>query len=396
MSEIIPIHQQDVLITTGTGYDEEVHAAGAAADAVAKARLFADERSGLTHNTRRRHSLAVRKYAEFLRTVKREQIGDENGTGGLYDMADRFDEFAEALGDLKRPISGMCWGSVTYGLMHMFKDWLLETGYAIGSVNVFLSTIRKYTKMAFRAGLIDEKQYLLASTAGSIPKRLHDTIDDNRDVTRIGNKKATATVFSEQVVRKMFDQGNYPATAIGMRNWLIVCLLAEHALRASELVSLKVEDINVDRGYFTVYRRKVGKMSGRILMLDHTFEAIRAYKAAGHMPEEGPLIRRGTYGHVLSGSPLSETGLRSVIRGVGKQFGIERLSPHDFRHAAATSAGEDKTNTVKAIQSLGGWTNPTMALHYMNAGGYENEGLTVWGKTAVVREEAPADEAEAS
>jgi hypothetical protein len=44
------------------------------------------------------------------------------------------------------------WQSITYGLIETFVRWQLQQGYAIGSINVWLATIKKYCALATKAG----------------------------------------------------------------------------------------------------------------------------------------------------------------------------------------------------------------------------------------------------
>ena len=46
------------------------------------------------------------------------------------------------------------WAGVTWGLVSKFRDWLLTRGYAIGSVNLHLTTLRTYAGLAMQAGVI--------------------------------------------------------------------------------------------------------------------------------------------------------------------------------------------------------------------------------------------------
>src|SRR5260370_41934541 len=39
------------------------------------------------------------------------------------------------------------WNGITYGLVDGFVRWMLQEGYAIGSINVRLSTVKAYCKL---------------------------------------------------------------------------------------------------------------------------------------------------------------------------------------------------------------------------------------------------------
>lgn len=43
------------------------------------------------------------------------------------------------------------WRGVTWGLVEGFVKWQLRRGYSVGSVNVRLSTVKTYCKLALKA-----------------------------------------------------------------------------------------------------------------------------------------------------------------------------------------------------------------------------------------------------
>src|SRR5258708_6843012 len=53
------------------------------------------------------------------------------------------------------------WTGVTYGLLDGFVRWMLAEGYAIGSVNVRLSTVKVYAKLCAKAGVLSASEYAL-------------------------------------------------------------------------------------------------------------------------------------------------------------------------------------------------------------------------------------------
>ena len=59
---------------------------------------------------------------------------------------------------------------------------------------------------------------------------------------------------------------------------------------------------------------------------------------------------------------------------LGKLIGIKNLSPHDLRHSWATEHARQGVN-VKALQQAGGWSSPSMPLHYVQENDIANEGL---------------------
>jgi hypothetical protein len=52
-------------------------------------------------------------------------------------------------------------------LVAAFVQWQLSQGYAIGSINVRLSTIKTYAKLASQAGALHPTEYAMIRTVAS-------------------------------------------------------------------------------------------------------------------------------------------------------------------------------------------------------------------------------------
>ena len=61
---------------------------------------------------------------------------------------------------------------VTFGLVLAFREWILQKGYAVGSVNGRLSSVRTFAKLAGEAGAVPAK------TAREDPGRAGSQPDD--------------------------------------------------------------------------------------------------------------------------------------------------------------------------------------------------------------------------
>lgn len=91
-------------------------------------------------NTLARHRAALASFAAFLRAAGVEADGRELLT------------WPEA------------WEGVTWGLVVASPRWLLEEGYAIGTVNSRLSTVKRYAALAAQAGTVPPEALALIQT----------------------------------------------------------------------------------------------------------------------------------------------------------------------------------------------------------------------------------------
>ena len=46
------------------------------------------------------------------------------------------------------------WQGMSFGILEGFKQWMLDEGYSMGSINVQVATVHRYCDLAFRAGHI--------------------------------------------------------------------------------------------------------------------------------------------------------------------------------------------------------------------------------------------------
>lgn len=133
--------------------------------------------------------------------------------------------------------------------------------------------------------------------------------------------------------------GNVPR---GKRDRAMLECLYATGLRVSELVNLKVSDINLEAGYV----RTLGKGSKERLVPigDTAMEAIKVY-----LSNSRPGFTKGKVSPYLFLSsrcqPLSRQGFWKIIKKYGLKAGIKKkISPHSIRHSFAThliGAGAD-------------------------------------------------------
>ena len=60
------------------------------------------------------------------------------------------------------------WPVCAWGLLETFIRWQLMQGYSLGSVNVRLSTVKTYAKLALRAGTLDKGEYAMIMTVTEV------------------------------------------------------------------------------------------------------------------------------------------------------------------------------------------------------------------------------------
>lgn len=125
-----------------------------------------------------------------------------------------------------------------------------------------------------------------------------------------------------------------PSTRLGRRDRAMLEILYATGLRVSELVGLRVQNVNLEAGFV----RTLGKGSKErvVPMGGKANEALREYLLDGRPG----LLRHSTSPYLflnLKAGPLTRQGFWKIIRQYGLKAGIrKRIAPHIMRHSFAT------------------------------------------------------------
>lgn len=332
---IVPITQHNALVT-----------AGKVANRYAAADAFADYTGRKAQNTLDAHRSDLVNFADYLCEA----------TNGA-DCPD-----AETL-----QTTPAAWAGVSWGLVAGFVRWMLGKGYAVGSINRKLSTVKVYAKMAAQAGAIDAQDAALIRSVGGYGGKEAKRVDERRETTRNGAKKAEHVSMTSDQAAALKAQ---PDTPQGRRDAVIMCLLLDHGLRVGELVGLEVTAFDVKAGSFTFYRPKVDKVQTHRM----TTDTVRAIAAWLHTdaPAMGPLLRGSHKGGGLTGAGMVERSITERVRILGEAVGLTGLSAHDCRHYWASRAASQGTDPF-ALRDAGGWSSLAMPSRYVESATIANE-----------------------
>lgn len=318
---------------------------GQVANEYAARNVFSDYQNGKAPNTLRRQKNDLDLFSAYLKEA-----------GVIIDANDL----------LNNPEA---WKGTTQGLVKGFVRWLLQQGYAIGSINVRLSTVKLYCKLAADARIIPQPEYGMIQLVKSYSHKEGRNIDQQREVTRKGLKKAAAVPISKEQASALKNQ---PDTAQGRRDALLMCLLLDHGLRCGEIADLKPEHFNLSDGTLVFYREKVDKTQTHKLTED-TLQAVKRYLEI--CTPDNTLLAGSRKGGELQGS-MSRRAITMRANTLGKRVGLEPLSAHDGRHAWATFASRNGTN-IKSLQQAGGWKSFSMPARYIEDNSIANEGVNL-------------------
>ncbi len=168
----------------------------------------------------------------------------------------------------------------------------------------------------------------------------------NLDTPR-GWKRLPKTLSSGDV-DALLDQPD-PATAIGLRDKAMLELLYATGLRVSELVGLKLRDINLERGFLIIIGK--GSKERAVPMGESAIASVREYLDRARRT-------------LLGGAESDYLFISSKRRGITRQMFWERIkfyarkagigstvSPHTLRHSFATHLLDNGAD-LRAVQAM--------------------------------------------
>jgi|AP45_3_1055517.scaffolds.fasta_scaffold24310_2 integrase/recombinase XerD len=139
-------------------------------------------------------------------------------------------------------------------------------------------------------------------------------------------------------------------TAAGLRDRALLELLYATGMRVTELVTLRIDVVNLDAGFLTC----VGKgAKERIVPIGHVaVDWVSRYLASGRPALLKHRESVQLFVNARGGASLSRIGFWKVIKKYGRQAGLTLdLSPHVLRHSFATHL-LDRGADLRVIQTL--------------------------------------------
>lgn len=173
------------------------------------------------------------------------------------------------------------------------------------------------------------------------------------NVQMIDRPKARYTlprILSQQEVLRMIEV----TTNIKHRN--ILYAIYSSGLRLTELISLKIEDINYDRKQIIVRGGK-GNKDRSVMLSDHLAEVLRAYF---HKYKPSTYL----FESIKAGKQYSTSSIQKIVRQSASKAQIsQKVTPHVLRHCFATHL-HDRGISIASIQELLGHKNIKTTLVY--------------------------------
>lgn len=260
----------------------------------------------------------IEKYLEYLRVVKKYS---EKTIISYYDDLILYNEFL---------------GNKFINILDINYDTVKEYMKYLYSLNIGKSSISR--KLSSIRGLYN---YLLRE----------DLVKDNY-FNKISNPKKDNYLpkfLKDDELNKLFSVCKYD-TAINQRNSVIIELLYATGVRVSELVNIKLSDMELNERVIKVLGK--GSKERLVIFNNHTKKAIDIYLNDGYH-----VFNKVNSGYLIlnkDGNKLSERYVRNIINKLVINAGLDiKISPHTFRHTFATDMLEDGSDLMTVKELLG-------------------------------------------
>ena len=225
------------------------------------------------------------------------------------------------------------------------RSWmvsLIDQGVTPRSVNRKLSSLRSWSRLLRRQGIVENNPFakIVAPRTG---KKLPEVIDASR-------------------MPALFDEVSYPEGFEGDRDRLIMELLYSCGMRRSELIELKVTDVDFSRSVIRVLGK--GRKEREIPMMRSLAASIREYIESRNAMEGAGDVQNLIL--TEKGKPLYPKRVYNIVKKyLGAITQSSSRSPHALRHAFATHLAENGAD-INAIKELLGHSSLAATQVYMH------------------------------
>lgn len=173
--------------------------------------------------------------------------------------------------------------------------------------------------------------------------------------------KHLPVVMTIEEVERLLDAPDL-AKQEGQRDRAMLEIMYASGLRVSELLSLKMKNISLERGIITIVGK--GNKQRKVPFGDYAKEFLIKYL------EDGRKKNPGKYSDYVFlnryGKPLSRIYFFKLVKKYAEQVGIhEEISPHTLRHCFATHLLESNAD-LRAVQEMLGHSNIATTQIYLN------------------------------
>lgn len=242
---------------------------------------------------------------------------------------------------------GKAWGSGEANLIvQEYKTQLIKRGAAPATVNRRLSMLRSLVKAA--------RMYGIVTWNLTVPNMMNETYRDTAGPGKDNVMKMLAFLAAKMKKTKGVSQKQ------AIRDFAIVRLLFDLALRRAEVGSLNIQDYDIQKAKLSIMGK--GRTQRQTLSLPKTTKQALDMWLAARGQQPGPLFFPFS-GKGTGVFRLSETSIYRIVEGLGKKVGV-KARPHGLRHAAITEALDKTKGDIRKVMSFSRHKKPETVMLY--------------------------------
>jgi integrase/recombinase XerC len=260
---------------------------------------------------------------EFLKYIEIEKNYSDNT---IISYKKDLEEYEEYLKEKKTNIK-----DTDYKFIRSYLTYLFDKKYEKKTIARHISTLRSYYKYLFEEKIIKKNPMELISN----PK--------------LDKKLPNFLYYDElEILLNIPDK----STVLGLRDALILELLYSTGIRVSELINIKMKDINRSNKKILIFGK--GAKERYVLygnVLDKLLD-LYIYESRSKLNKNSEYLILNK-----NGNKITDRGIRLIISKILKQGTLDfHVSPHTLRHTFATHMLENGAD-LKSVQELLGHEN---------------------------------------
>ena len=239
-----------------------------------------------------------------------------------------------------------------------YKDDLIEYNEFLGNnftniLNIDMNIVNNYMKYLYDRKITKSSiSRKLSSIRGLYNYLVREDIIKENHFNKIQNPKRELYLpkfLKDEELDKIFSvcNSNNPTEE---RDTLIIELLYANGVRVSELVNIKIKDINREEKLIKVLGK--GNKERMVIYNNHTKKALDTYLKDGY----NYFNKKSSEYLILNknGNKLSERYIREIINKKVSQASLDiKISPHTLRHTFATDILENGADLMTVKELLG-------------------------------------------
>jgi len=233
-------------------------------------------------------------------------------------------------------------------------DWDSPTRFARGDIEGFMqylaakrltgvTRVRKLAAIRKFFAFLEENSILAANPAHTVKGARRE-------------EKEPTILYKEQYKALLFEASD------NIRDYAIIQTFLQTGIRLSELVSLRVEEVDLEHRNLTVRQGK-GKKDRQIPLVDDVLKALRNYLRYRNTQL---ILDDDTFFLAKNGTSLNVSTVKYLVAKYVKKAGIrKRVSVHTLRHTFGAHKA-DKHMSLATLQELMGHKKKETTLKYIH------------------------------